>query len=133
MKRPGDVTYGIDTWRYGFSYSNTDDIIYFGLIEKQWKHLTDDELIDYIADCLMHEHIHRVLNRELNDIISKLFDAIEHYVCDNELAAKALKYYTPDDKETWQSYIKRRGFDAFLRRYSLTNDDLKAVGVYRKV
>lgn len=82
--------------------------------------LTDDELSEYVSDCLTHEYMHKVLFDMYGNEVSSLFDAKEYLFRDNELHEKILLF----PRWSYQSYIKTFGFNAFLRYYGLDEYDI---------
>ena len=91
--------------------------------------LSDNELSEYISDTLTHEHIHKVLDELFNKVVCKLFDGIEHHFRNHVLHEKQLRNHNLCNehikhRETYQSYIKRKGFNAFLNYYNITPRDM---------
>lgn len=94
--------------------------IWLGL--QQGANFLDNELIEYISDCLIHEHMHKVLHKMFDLTTCKLFDAIEHHFNNRKLVDKALYIEQQLAFETYQTYIKRGGFQLFLNHYHIDND-----------
>lgn len=86
--------------------------------------LTDSELIEYISDCLTHENTHKVLYRLFDNNVSKLFDGIEYLFRNDKLHEKILSYENGLPRVTYQSYIKKYGFEKFLDHYHLNKQDI---------
>ena len=63
------------TWEYNADH----DSIGMNMSPKETKWLSDEELIQYTADVLSHEHIHRVLYNLFGWETCSLFDFVEHY------------------------------------------------------
>lgn len=118
------VEYKINVWRNSCRYETQTDIIHIG--SKNLNNLSDNEVIEYVSDSLTHEHIHRVIYKMFNSTTTKLFDGIEHNFRNETLHVKGLSnigelmYKT---QETYRSFIKRRGFSAFLEYYHISNND----------
>lgn len=87
--------------------------------ERNVSELPEEELHKQYADTLTHEFIHYLLHKEFNLTISKLFDTVEQY----------FRIY-PDiinnlyKGVSWHDWIGRNGYDAFHRRYHITNYDM---------
>lgn len=91
--------------------------------------LSNDELLEYISDVITHEHIHKALHELFNFTVSHLFDGIEYFFRNHALHEKQVRnrnLYNEHTKrfETYKTYIKKRGFNAFLRYYDLTQEDV---------
>lgn len=100
------------------SYNTNGDIL---LSETGLNRLTDNEQIKYLADVITHEHIHKVLHKMFDLTTCKLFDAIEqHFRKYDKLHIKSIGNRL--DTESYQSFIKRNGFQAFLNHYHISND-----------
>jgi len=63
------------TW----NYSADHDSIEMNMGPKETKWLSDEELIQYTADVLSHEHIHRALYNLFGWETCSLFDFVEHH------------------------------------------------------
>lgn len=91
--------------------------------------LSNNELLEYISDGLTHEHIHKILNELFNYTVSRLFDGIEYYFRNHLLHEKQIRKHNqlvkPFHKyETYKTFIKEKGYDAFLDYYSITQKDM---------
>lgn len=101
------------------SYARSGDIL---LAEAGLNKLTDSEQIEFLGDILLHEHIHKVLH-ELFDITTcRLYDSVEHYF--RQFPGIQIKSIGNNMiVESYQSYINRLGFQAFLDWYHIDNDN----------
>jgi len=115
------VEYVIEKDGYGFSYLPFEDTITMGFNKKHDKidNLTDDEMLELIADNLTHEHIHRALHKITNTIVCKLFDVIEDKFCNVRLCRKVY------GNNSWANAIKERGMSWFYVRYQITPLELR--------
>jgi hypothetical protein len=92
--------------------------------------LNDNELIEYIADCLLHEHIHIILHKLFNYTVSALFDGIEHFFrSDARTTCEKKMKNNPKYKLTWQEYIESCGFSVLLKYYKLDYNDIKQANI----
>jgi len=118
------VRYTINHWRKSCRYDTATDTIYIG--SNNLSNLSDNEIIEYISDSLIHEHIHRVLYKMFNLTATKLFDAIEYNFRNQKLHKKGLSNvgeFVYKEQETYHTFIKRMGFKAFLEYYHISNND----------
>lgn len=97
-------------------YRLLDDNIILGM--ENSKLLTNDELIEFTSDCLIHEYTHKIMNELFSNDVSKLFDAIEYLFRNEKLHKKTLI-----KRITYQTYIKRYGFIKFLLTKHITNQE----------
>jgi len=105
-----------------FAYNPIYDTIELGFCGREIKNLTDNELIEYVADVLTHEHIHKAINKIFhNETLTKLFDSIEYLFRNEKLHRKAIKNTS---RETYQQVIGKYGFKFFLSYYGLKTSDI---------
>lgn len=100
------------------SYIHDTDIILIGTGNLEM--LTDSETTEYISDSIIHEHIHMELDKLFNHTVCKLFDGIEYLFRNDKLNEKAI----PSSRESYQTYIKRAGFEKFLEYYDVSKHDV---------
>lgn len=130
------------SFNHGFNFA-TADIISIGISKETIDYFTDTELIELTADCLEHEHVHRVIYKLFGNTPCKLFDAIEHHLRNEGLHRKYVEIEnlldgtTPaDGKETYHDFIDRAGFEEFREYYNITPDDMIKAGIrcnYRRL
>lgn len=101
------------------TYIHDTDIIKIGTGNLDM--LTDSEITEYICDCLTHEHIHMELDKLFNHTVCTLFDGIEYLFRNDGLHNKALIHI---NRETYQTYINKHGFERFLEYYNLDKHDI---------
>lgn len=82
--------------------------------------LSDNELTEFMSDCLIHEYVHKVLYALFDGVVSKLFDGIEYLFRNDELHERTLE----SPRFTYQSFIKKQGFNKFLDYYNLDKQDV---------
>jgi len=113
---------------FDFSYIPVSDIILIGISPKVYDKLTDNELLEYIADSLTHEHIHRALFKIFDLTVTKLFDTIQQHFRNVRLHEKIInthnQIYSSSDKMTHEKFIKDYGLNAFFREYRLSIFDV---------
>lgn len=113
------VDYVINRREKTFTYRcRTDEITIGGY---NLDDFTDSEITEFISDCLTHEHIHRILDKLFDNIVSKLFDGIENKFRNDKLHQRHLKGTT---RFTYQAYIKKKGYKSFLKHYGLNDCDV---------
>lgn len=83
--------------------------------------LSEDETATYIADSLIHEHVHKILFDWFDRTTSKLFDGIQQHFRNTTVHEKLLN--DAPGQETYHKYIERKGFKAFLNYYDIDNDE----------
>jgi len=118
------VRHKINPWRRSCRYDTATDTIYIG--SNNLNNLSDNEVIEYVSDSLIHEHVHRVIYKMFNLTTTKLFDAIEYNFRNEALHVKAISDvgdFIFEEQETYHTYIKRMGFKAFLEYYHISNND----------
>lgn len=104
----------------GFQHCNIDNSILLG--HQLITNLTQDEQIIFFSDCLIHEHIHKVLYEMFGDAVSSLFDAVGHLFRDYDLHVKVLECFC--DRITWKRFIEIKGFKGLLEHYQLNFESL---------
>ena len=97
-------------------YRFVTDTIRLGM--ENTKLLTNDELTEYVTDCLIHEYTHKILNDLFNNDVSKLFDAIEYLFRNDKLHEKTLIR-----RITYQTFIMKYGFERFLLKKQISKHD----------
>lgn len=116
------------TDEYDFSLTPSISVINIGMSPKVYKQLTDEELSNYIADSLTHEHIHNALLKMFNITVTKLFDVVQQYFRDVKLHEKIINIhklcYSSSGKITHQQFIKQYGISIFLSKYNITGGDM---------
>ena len=114
--------YKIDHWSNccGFDYL-TDTIL---LASHNTDILSDEELLDYMVDTLIHEYIHKVLYDMFGITLTKLFDVVERYFRSTRLTEKTFGAKEHTGMECWYKFIERCGFQAFLEQYHIDNNNL---------
>lgn len=81
----------------------------------------DDEIIKSITDSIIHETIHKILDRDLNITISCLFDIISDEFRENfNIFQEGLKI---KNCRSWKQAIEEDGIEYFLDRYSFFIDE----------
>jgi len=97
------------------------DTLYLRLEKEDYEALTDDELIKYIADIIVHETMHSVINKLFDSyIITCMYDTVEHNF------RQYPDITTPNYKRyNWKRTIKEKGLKRLLDNYLLTKDKLK--------
>lgn len=113
------VEYKINYWKKSSSYDQHTDTILLG--ENGLSHLSDNEQIEFTADILTHEYTHKVLYDMFGLTTTLLFDAIQQHFRNAPLHEKALEQCI--DNETYQSFIRRAGFNAFLEHYHISDNN----------
>lgn len=105
----------------GFSYNPIRDYIKIGGEYYNWESLNDDELDQIISDSLIHEHIHRAINRATGSVVACiLFDIIEHKFCDFKLKLKWLG----NKSYAYKFLIEKYGLQSFYNHYMITRQDV---------
>lgn len=119
----------------GFFYYRKSDTISF--VMQNTADLNGDELIEYIADCITHEHIHRAIYNLYGDTVTILFEIIsEHFSECLDLIERHNKFinfcdqlvngkHEIDKYESHKNNLKRIGFEAFLFSYNFDYDDFR--------
>lgn len=107
-----------------FSYIPFTDEIEIGV--PNLNNLTDNEISEYISDCFIHEIIHERLYKLFNKVVSKLFDGIDYIFRNEELHKKV---FFGDSRITYKTYIKKYGFEKFLKGYGLNKQDITDANV----
>lgn len=90
--------------------------------------LSDNDFDIFISDSISHEVLHGILLKEFSLTDSKLFDVIEHLICDIDIKEKVFKRIRVEEGDdipiTWHDYITTVGFNVFLQEYNIDNIDL---------
>lgn len=86
------------------------------------KELSSIELSKYVSESLTHEFLHSLLKKDYNDTVSKLFDAIEHFIGDFDFKKRIFSIIPGFD--TWQSVIQNEGFEVFMAGYCIDKHDI---------
>ena len=86
------------------------DTIYLRLEKEDYEALTDDELVKYIADVIVHETMHSVINKLFDSyIITCMYDTVEHNF------RQYPDITTPNYKRyNWKRTIKEKGLKRLL-------------------
>lgn len=109
----------------GTYVSLCNDTIYIGVNELEMirlNKLTDEELINFTTDLIIHEQIHLTLFKTFDKsyyayIISTLFDTIEHLICDNVIARKVFGFI-------WLDIIDKFGLTWVYNYYNINTHDI---------
>ena len=117
---------------YGTTLSNYDidfDTITLGYEFKHAKKIFSDNDFDaWLCDVITHEFLHRLLLKEFDITVCKLFDAIEHFIRNSDMTTKLFKYIrnieNSDYPMTWHDSITNEGFKAFMEHYHISNNNL---------
>lgn len=97
----------------GCSYANSSDTIYLGF--PQTDEFDDEDIIECISDSIVHETLHKILDREFNETISCLFDIISDPFHEHlKLFKKMLSIV---GGRSWKQSVKEEGIEYFLNRY----------------
>ena len=114
--------YKINIWSKCFRFEPSTDTIYIASVGMSL--LSDNELSEYVSDSLIHEHIHKVLFEQFNLTTCKLFDAIQQHFRNTELINRVFGINEHTGRETWEKFIRREGFNAFLEAYHIDRYDI---------
>lgn len=102
---------------FKFAYFEDTNEIYIG--GTGCNQLSESDRDIFISDALTHEHIHKILSEWFGHTATSLFDTIGDDLLDYDI----LKV-TVDDTRTWKDAIKQSGFDYFLGRKGLIQQDI---------
>ena len=114
---------------YGtFGYDYVVDELYISTSGLNIDLLSDDELILFVSDCIVHELLHKIIynnicleyNKDVAYIVSALFECIER----NFLRYPELDDRVTDTNDTctWKQAIEKDGIDILFKLYNLDMD-----------
>lgn len=92
------------------------------------KLLSDNNFDTFLADTITHEFLHGLLLKEFDITTCKLFDTVEHFICDANIKETLFKYMRNIDNDdfpiTWKQSIITEGFNEFLAYYHIDKQDI---------
>ena len=107
-----------------FSYSYVADEMYLSTSSLDIDLLSDDELIAFISDCIIHELMHRTIyniilkeyNKHVAHMVASLFESIEHHFIEcHELDVRVTSLHK--NVYTWKEMIDKNGIDFLFEHY----------------
>ena len=108
-----------------FSYNPIRDIIELSSSNIMLNGLSDDELIEYISDVIVHEHLHKIVRILVTErfggylgyIVTCLFDSVGYFFRESP----ELDAITTDTsiQLSWRDAIKSRGIDCLFNFYKI--------------
>jgi len=83
----------------------------------------------YLNDCIIHEFIHSILQKQFSGTVSRLFDSIEHlfnngFSIKEKLFEHMRVFNGGNYPRTWRKTIEEEGLDTFFNIYHLDNINL---------
>lgn len=116
------VEYKMNIWSKCFRFEPKTNTIYIASVDMSV--LSDNEILEYVSDSLTHEHIHKILFEQFDVTTCKLFDAIQQHFRNTKLINRVFDISEHTGRETWDKFIKREGFNAFLESYHIDKQDI---------
>jgi len=120
-----NLDYRIGQSKVGFQVRVCQREIELAMTKTEVDNLTDEELVEYVSDCITHEYIHFLLYHLIPDrgITMFLFEGVSHHFCNLVLDLKAMHHV--DGQTPWCVAIMTLGFETLLEHYGITQKDIQ--------
>ena len=110
-----------------FGYSELNDTITMGTRYLKLSRLNDDELLEFISDCIVHEFMHGIVykmakkkyGKRMGSTLDGLFDTIAYlFVTRRDLDLRMVNVHCED----WHTHILKHGMEDMFDYYFMSQE-----------